>query len=1172
MKFLDTRKTALAAGLLYGLCAGVPLHADDTEIYVGLANTQNAAEPNVLFIIDTSGSMNTAVEVFNPSSEYDPLTDYSSYASCTSDKIYWSDDGSIPGCGTDNWFYLSQLRCDNAVVPLDTLKAGVGVGFYQDRVARFRSHSNPNRNRWRLLIDNVNNPPHVECKADDGVHGENAADTRLYIRNGSSTNPWTATQSQGLNWDNTGDFYTLYSANYMNWANGSSGPTSYWTTRLEIVKDVVQDLIDANQGLRIGLMRFDDGCDNFGGPVISEMKDIDNAGVKTDLKNIIEALTYDGCTPLAETMYEALLYYRGQDVHFGDTPNLASVNGAMVPGWKKYDSPIEYECQKNFIVMLTDGDPVQDDDGETEINALLNTASGLTLGNCNFSSGDDCLDELAEFGYNVDNATLALGNDIQNEQNIITYTVGFATNQTLLSSAANNGGGKYYTADDPTELSTAFTKIITEIQAVNTTFTAPAVSVNAFNRVTHRKELYFTLFKPQSTPHWPGNVKRFELDYELDGAGNPVDSDGDGIPDPPKILDVNGDPAVDANTGFFSAAATSYWTDTADAPDGDETRKGGAAKELPELPTNRKVYTNVGSVVDLTDASNALHESNTLITDAMLKLTGGPGEPTRNTLLQWARGVDTEDDDDDGSTTDGRKEMGDPLHAKPLLVTYGGTEANPDITMFAITNDGYLHAFDVDDGTEVFSFVPKELLGNLKIIHENVGGSTHNYGLDGGIEVWITDHNDNAVIETPDSDGNMDHVYLYFGQRRGGTNYYALDVTNRAAPKMLWHIQGAVAGDFLELADTWSTPVYHQIKVKSGSTLVAQDVIVFGGGYDAEQDNNTTRLADDEGRAVYMVDAATGALLWWAGKSGLTGPAPDLALTGMDYSIPSEVRVLDVNTDGFADRLYVGDMGGQMWRFDIDNATVDVLANRITGGVIADVQKLNATHTPTAADNRRFYYPPDVALNLVPDGPDFLSLAVGTGYRAHPLNLAIEDRFYMIKDFDIYDPPKSGSPPAITYTAITEADLDDRTLTGVTSTNPYGWYIKLNNISSGAYEGEKVLAEALTFDGTVLFTTFTPVASGSQSACSPSQGLARLYQVSLYDASPLENMDGLGDDSNLTRSDRSLVLVRTGIPPEVTILFPGLAQAKPVALVGAEQVELTLSQTPVRTYWFQEQN
>jgi len=44
-------------------------------------------------------------------------------------------------------------------------------------------------------------------------------------------------------------------------------------------------------------------------------------------------------------------------------------------------------------------------------------------------------------------------------------------------------------------LTTAFTQILTEVLSVNTTFVAPAVPVNAFNRLTHRNELYYALFR-----------------------------------------------------------------------------------------------------------------------------------------------------------------------------------------------------------------------------------------------------------------------------------------------------------------------------------------------------------------------------------------------------------------------------------------------------------------------------------------------------------------------------------------------------------------------------------------------------------------------------------------------------------------------------------------------------
>ncbi len=1169
----------LLAGLLYGAAAGSPLLAEDTEIYVGLASTQSGAQPNVLFVIDTSGSMNSKVTITAPTPSYDPSVVYP--GRCRRDRIYWSSSGATPKCSTRQYFPRNKLRCSAATTALDLKDAGVGVGFYQDRVARWSTRGT---DRWRSLSTKARNPPHVECKADNGRHGETAGDARTYIKNqrGRDTYPWTSNPSQGISWSSTGRFYTLYSGNYLNFINNSGGSTT--TTRIALVKQVVKDLVDANNGLNVGLMRFDTrfywpGA-NRGGPVIYPITDIDQPGVKTAVKSAVDSLSASGWTPLAETMYEALRYYRGGKVVYGKSPNaITSVPSSLDPSDpSRYASPIQYECQKNFIVYLTDGDPTYDSDADALINADLAAASGLTLGGCNYWAGDDCLDELAELLYESDNATAALGNDLANKQNVITYTVGFATDQALLNSAASKGGGKYYVANDALELSSAFTQIITEIQAVNTTFTAPAVSVNAFNRVTHRKELYFTLFKPAATPHWNGNVKRFELDYVRDGNGNPVDSNGDGIPDPPEILDVNGVPAVDPNTGFFKGSATSFWTLAADAPDGDETAKGGAASKLPDPPSTRRVYTNVATSPDLSDPSNALHESNTLITDGLLELTGASGEPSRNTLLSWARGVDVNDEDLDGSTSDGRRVMGDPLHSKPVLVTYGGTDASPDITMFVITNDGYLHAIDVDDGTEVFSFVPKELLGKLKVLYQNVGtGSTHNYGLDGGVEVWVKDHNGNGQIETPDSDGNTDHVYLYFGQRRGGSNYYALDVTDRNAPRLLWHIQGGLSNDaFEELGQTWSQPKHHRIKVRSGRTLVGRDVLVFAGGYDTQQDTVTTATADSVGRAVYIVDARTGSLLWWAGKANRESPenpVPDLALAAMDYSIPSTVRVLDVNTDGYADRLYVGDMGGQLWRFDIDNATVDTLANRITGGVIAELQKTSSTAIPGAADNRRFFYPPDVAYVKIPDGQDFLSIAIGSGYRAHPLDRTIEDRFYMIKDYDIYQPPTRGNPPRITYTPIDESRLVDRTELGAREfPGSRGWYIKLNDPRTKAFQGEKVLAEALTFSGTLLFTTFTPVSSGSTSSCAPSQGEGKAYAVDLLTADPVYNYDNLGPATALTRTDRAHTLVRTGLPPEVTVLFPGLADASPVALVGAEKLEVDFSQTPVPTYWYPEQN
>ncbi len=103
----------------------------------------------------------------------------------------------------------------------------------------------------------------------------------------------------------------------------------------------------------------------------------------------------------------------------------------------------------------------------------------------------------------------------------------------------------------------------------------------------------------------------------------------------------------------------------------------------------------------------------------------------------------------------------------------------------------------------------------------------------------------------------------------------------------------------------------------------------------------------------------------------------------MDYSIPAEVKVIDFDGDGFADRMYAADMGGQVWRFDVFNG--QSAANLVNGGVIAQLGAAPSA-TPAVADTRRFYYSPDVALVSTKDY-HFVHVGIGSGHRAHPLSL-----------------------------------------------------------------------------------------------------------------------------------------------------------------------------------------
>jgi len=517
--------------------------------------------------------------------------------------------------------------------------------------------------------------------------------------------------------------------------------------------------------------------------------------------------------------------------------------------------------------------------------------------------------------------------------------------------------------------------------------------------------------------------------------------------------------------------------------------------------------------------------------------------------LDWVSGKDVRDYDGDKNTTETRLQFGDPLHSKPVIVTYGGTAAAPDSTIFFGTNEGYIHAIDADDGSEEFSYIPEELLPNLEDLYTNRSATTHPYGMDGTVVIWAHDSNgDNDYYDTTGDDS--DHVYLYTGMRRGGKSYYALNIIDRANPVYMWKVTGG-SGTFAELAQTWSTPV--RSKVNIGGTTY--DALIVGGGYDDDQDNtvtHATRQVDSEGRAIFIIDAVNGNLLWQGALTGVEGTHE--SFTDMKYSIPAEVRVIDINLDGYADMMFAADVGGQVWRFDIHNGSS--AEDLVTGGVIADIGADDDT-----ANNRRFFTTPDIA--LVKEGASkFLTISIGSGWRAHPLNEDVDDRFYVIRDSNW------GSAPD-TYTKLTESNLVDVT-NNIDATNiataitdgKKGWYITLEN------DGEKVLSNSVTVNNQVIFSTYTPEPAAA--ACTASEGSGRTYVVSVYNGRPTVNFDLLvnSDPNNLTKDDRVVTLQRGGIPPEATVLFA----PDPVVLIGPEMPlsDLPFGDIAQRTYWYQD--
>jgi type IV pilus assembly protein PilY1 len=1123
-------------GALVGIAAGAPVLADDLEIYQSQPSV--GARPNVLFIIDTSASMDGDVEV--TPAPYEPDTEYT--GSCSANRIYYSTNDTPPSCSTSNYIERSAFVCKAAQEALKNIGGSgmwPGLGNSRAQAAQYRS------SQWRSL-SNSSHSDYVECRADDGVHGQTDNSNAKYIANGTNGGPWSTT-NRNLWSNNLGGTYRFFTGNYLNYI-ASRGPTSM--TRLQIVRDVAIALAGSLQNVNLGLMRYSSNSE--GGYILEPVRDIN-----TNRAQIISTLqsfdpkSGDSYTPLSETYYEAALYMLGRTWDFGSNsqPQKSApgsrvyVNGQPT---STYKSPIEYSCQKNYIVYLTDGAPTKDVSANQKIEALTGKSCSDPTHpevepphDTGWEAGSGvCMDELA--------AWMAEGDvkaDLPGNQTIQTYMIGFgssvAASVPYLDAIARAGGtNRAYTAADVPTLTEALQQIFSDLQEDSGTFVTPSVSVNAFNRTEAQNDLFYTVFRASKTPHWPGNLKKYKL---VDG----------------KILDKNNQPAVDVS-GFFSDNAHSIWSAE---KDGANVALGGAASRLP-APDQRKIYTSIAGV-DLTAPGNAVTVSN--MTDALV----GAGSATDSCgaacqrAVNWARGKDVDDVDKDGDTDEPYRFMGDPIHGRPAVVAYGRTTSTPaenDSVVFVPTNDGFLHAIEAPTGTtnagrELWAYIPPELLPRLSTLASPIAGP-HTYGLDGDIRVLRVDKNGNGIIEP-----GTDYVYLFFGMRAGGNRYYALDVTNRTAPKLLWSIGPEVLPD---VGQTWSPPEITRVSVSGKNTDPDKYVLIFGGGYDVQQESQPYS-EDTVGNRIYMVEAKTGKLLWSAGRTTAPGtPAPDLKLDQMTNSIPARITVIDLNGDGFADRMYAGDMGGRLWRFDIYNGQPpDKL---VTGGVIA---KLGAGGVPnaTAADNRRFYNAPDVSLYENRTIGPFFNIAIGSGYRGHPLDTTTIDRFYVIRDKQPYARYTQQQYNSITPLLDSSTSLIDITADPAGSkvtVDDAGW--KLSMTRNGA--GEKVLGESTTANNVVMFPTFQP-STQSVDPCYPAT-VNRVYALSIFDGKPVINYNDTGTSKDkLDNDDLFTDLQQGGIAGEVNVIFKPDEEPSTVCLAGIRVLNRCVDAGgTVRTFWY----
>src|SRR2546429_1927833 len=212
----------------------------------------------------------------------------------------------------------------------------------------------------------------------------------------------------------------------------------------------------------------------------------------------------------------------------------------------------------------------------------------------------------------------------------------------------------------------------------------------------------------------------------------------------------------------------------------------------------------------------------------------------------------------------------------------------------------------------------------------------------------------------------------------------------------------------------------------------------------------------------------------------------------MSFSLAANPTAVDLNNDGYVDHVYIGDVGGQLWKFDVSaDSTSSWSGKRLFAAAPSQTNPpANGEFYPTQA----FYGAPTLAF----DTAMHLWLFIGTGDRNHPNNTST-NRFYGIKE-----------TTTASSATLTESDLTDVSTANGTPTG--GWFFKLPTAN------EKVLAAANVYNMDVLFTGFTPTITV---ACDTAGGTARLYAVQMqsgYAAINFSNGTALSStDATVTR-------------------------------------------------------
>ncbi len=718
----------------------------------------------------------------------------------------------------------------------------------------------------------------------------------------------------------------------------SEYPDKFRRTRGQAAKETMLTVLCIAEPLdvRFGLANFRDREDgppeDANGGYVGVELDRSNPSHASELESHIKNTVMGTDSPLAEALFQVYTYFmprvltdmpKGADGILSFPRYQYAKDGdweALSTKWTA--DPMEYPCQKTYVVVVTDGTPDRDD---FDLELTLDEATGFAsfpslIGDYHDEGGDGVadaelpgnpeetswyLDDIAKYMQDNDFRPDA---DFPDDQVIDVYTVGFASDATtnsFLQMTADVGNGIFFEAKDGEALALALLAALNDIIEKSRSFTAATVPSA---RTADGGAFFNSFFLPSgSSAFWQGHLRA----WTIDAAGD--------------ILDANGDCAVldpdpgECNSGVFKPICVAGPAPDCAVPfwDAGEEIPAQASREL-------KVSLRVSGTPTLLDFDDSL-----LAADLTIATFATPPAPAPNSALypvhgssalnaegladevvyyargcHFGTGVSSADVATPTACVERPWLLGDIFHSNPIVIThprqfilepsyraFGQAYEDRSRVILAGTNAGWLEAFhagdydtdtdkyDAGSGTERFGFMPWQLRKTIKQQPIDFPTSRTHY-VDGALQaadVWI---HPTPTTSAKAANGAEWRTILVGGLRGGGSQYFALDLTNPDGitgphgsvlpyPGYQWEFpdENDSGGDLARMGETWGTPVITKVRLEvvddkgPGNRGYERWVAIVTAGYHPESDPNPTEVTG-LASASYVDDASEGRAIY----------------------------------------------------------------------------------------------------------------------------------------------------------------------------------------------------------------------------------------------------------------------------------------------------------------------